>query len=45
MDAKSGYFLSSDVIRSSRVLYVNIQDGAERNDIASLLLGLKFQVL
>ena len=42
VDAKSGYFLSSgDVTRSDGpVLSLNIQDGAERNVIASFLLGL-----
>ena len=46
--AKSGYFfLSRDVTRLSTILFRvrNIQDGAERNVIASLRLGLQFHVL
>ena len=45
--AKSGYFLSRDVTRLSTILFRvrNVQDGAERNVIASLRLGLQFHVL
>ena len=40
-------FLSRDVTRLSAILFRvrNIQDGAERNVIASLRLGLQFHVL
>ena len=40
-------FLSRDVTRLSTILFRvrNIQDGAERNVIASLRLGLQFHVL
>ena len=46
MDAKSGYVFYP-VTSQDRVQFftVNIQDGAERNVIVSLLLGLLFQVL
>ena len=42
MGAKSGYFLTQE--RSAQFFTVNIQDGAQRNIIASLLLALQFQV-
>ena len=41
------FFLSRDVTRLNTILFRvrNIQDGAERNVIASLRLGLQFHVL
>ena len=45
MDLNPDIFFSNDVTRSSPVLYsVNIQDGAERNFIAPLLLGLSWTI-
>ena len=46
MDAKSGYFFYPVTLQDRAQFFtVNIQDGAERNIIVSLLLGLQFQVL
>ena len=45
VDAKSGYFLSSDVTRSCPVLYREYSRWLRTKIIASSLLGLQFQVL
>ena len=46
VDAKSGYFFYPVTLQDRAQFFtVNIQDGAERNIIVSLLLGLQFQVL